>query len=295
MKTLFEIIGLFTVGFLSAQEPKGTIGYTSKQDGNFEIYTMNADGTNPRNISKNEKLDYGSCWSHNGKTIYFYSNRDGNEEIYSMNADGTNPINLTNNNASDRIPDISPNGKLLAFYSNRDHENGEIYLMNVSDKTTIRLTNNDFYEESPCFSSNSKKLLFTREILEVKDSVKASNGDIYLLDLKTKEETRLTFKRGFDSGAKFSPDNKKIAFYGRDEITGNYDIFIMNSDGSEIENLTNDTLQDFSPVWSPDGNWLAFTRGNSENYDIWIMNIQTKEMRRLTTQLKRDETPFWKE
>lgn len=295
MKTLLPIIGLFVFGVISGQEPKGTIGYNSNKDGDFEIYTMNADGSNPQNISNNIKFDYASCWSSNGETIYFYSNRDGNEEIYSIHSDGTNPINLTKNKAADRIPDISPNGKLLAFYSDRDNENGEIYVMNIADKTTKRLTNNQFYEESPSFSNNSKKLLFTKEILEVKDSVKASNGDIYLLDLNTKKETRLTFKRGFDSGAKFSPDDKKIAFYGRDEITGNYDIFIMNSDGTDIKNLTNDKLQDFSPVWSPDGNWLAFTRGNSENYDIWIINVQTKELRRLTTQPKRDETPFWKE
>lgn len=67
----------------------------------------------------------------------------------------------------------------------------------------------------------------------------------------------------------------------------------MNSDGSQLENLTNDELKDFSPSWSLDGKWLAFTRGNSQNYDIWIMNIETKELKRLTTELKRDETPFW--
>ena len=91
----------------------------------------------------------------------------------------------------------------------------------------------------------------------------------------------------------FSPDNTKIAFYGKDTITGFYDIFLMDSDGSNIVNLTNDALEDYSPHWSPDGNWLAFTRGNSDNYDIWILNIHTKEFRRLTTQPKRDETPFW--
>ena len=219
MKTLLIIIGFLTFGDISAQEPKGTIGYTSKQDGNFEIYTLNADGSNPQNISNHPKLDYGNCWSKNGETIYFYSNRDGNDEIYSINSDGTNPINLSENKAIDRIPESAPNGKLLVFQSDRDDPNGEIYLMNLEDKTTTRLTNNSFYEESACFSKNSKKLLFTREFMEKTDSVDVSNGEIFLLDIKTKTETRLTFKRGFDSGAKFSPDNKKITFFGRDEIT----------------------------------------------------------------------------
>ena len=55
-----------------------------------------------------------------------------------------------------------------------------------------------------------------------------SNGELFLLDLKTKKEVRLTHKKGYDSGGDFSPNEKKIAFYGKDEKTGFYDIFIMN-------------------------------------------------------------------
>mgnify|MGYP006168366195 CR=1 FL=1 len=61
-----------------------------------------------------------------------------------------------------------------------------------------------------------------------------------------------------------------------------------------IENLTNDPLEDYSPSWSPDGNWIAYTKGNSENYDVWVINVNTKIKHRLTTQPKRDESPFWK-
>lgn len=165
MKTLLVIIGFLTFGILSAQEPKGIIGYATKQDGNFEIYTINADGSNPQNISNHPKLDYGYCWSKNGETIYFYTNRDGNDEIYSIHSDGTNPINLSENKAADRVPEIAPNGKLLAFQSDRDNQNGEIYLMNLENKITTRLTNNSFYEESPCFSKKTVENYFLQEKL----------------------------------------------------------------------------------------------------------------------------------
>ncbi|WP_445715695.1 TolB family protein [Flavobacterium sp.] len=292
MKTLL-VIGLFFSQLVSAQEPKGSIIYNSKQDGNFEVYTMNPDGSNPKNISNHPKTDYAFCSSENGKSIYFYSNRDGNDEIYKMNLDGLKVENISNHPSSDRVPEISKNEKWLAFQSDRDEKSGEIYLMNLESKNIIRLTNNNLYEESPCFSSNGKKILFTRQIKEKKDTLEVSNGEIFIMDLKTKKEIRLTNKDGFDSGAKFSPNQKQIAFYGKDEITGNYDIFIMNADGTNLTNLTNDVLEDYSPTWSPEGSWLAFTRGNAENYDVWIINIHTKELRRLTTQPKRDESPFW--
>ena len=278
---------------VAAQEPKGSIIYNSKQDGNFEVYTMNPDGSNPKKISNHPKTDYAFCSSENGKSIYFYSNRDGNDEIYKMNLDGLKVENISNHPSSDRVPEISKNEKWLAFQSDRDEKSGEIYLMNLESKNIIRLTNNNLYEESPCFSSNGKKILFTRQIKEKKDTLEVSNGEIFIMDLKTKKEIRLTNKDGFDSGAKFSPNQKQIAFYGKDEITGNYDIFIMNADGTNLTNLTNDVLEDYSPTWSPEGSWLAFTRGNAENYDVWIINIHTKELRRLTTQPKRDESPFW--
>jgi TolB protein len=46
------------------------------------------------------------------------------------------------------------------------------------------------------------------------------------------------------------------------------DIYIMAIDGSGIVNITNDEIEDYSPSWSPDGNWISFTSGNASNYDI---------------------------
>lgn len=63
-----------------------------------------------------------------------------------------------------------------------------------------------------------------------------------------------------DSGAKFSPNGKQIAFYGLTEDK-NYEIHTMNADGTNIINLTNDLLEDYSPEWSRDGKWIAYTSG----------------------------------
>lgn len=152
--------------------PTSVISFLSTRDGNFEIYTMTADGNNVKNLSNNEALDYSTSWSPNGKELLFYSDRDGNKEIYKMNVDGTD---------------------------------------------VIRLTTDEQYNESPTWSPDMKKILFTKELRKPNDTIHASNGEIFSIDLDGKNETRLTNKDGFDSGAFFSPDGSRIAFYGESE------------------------------------------------------------------------------
>lgn len=273
--------------------PVGILTFLTTRDGNFEIYSMTADGKNVKNLTNSNALDFWSSWSPDGKYILFYSNRDGNNEIYRMDADGKNPINLSNHSSNDYLPEWSPDGKKIAFTSDRDHKSREIYTMNVDGSDIVRVTNNEFFEECPNWTIDGSKLLFTRQIKEPNDTSHAANGEIFIMDSDGKNQKRLTFKKGYDSGAKFSPDGKKIAFYGPAE-DGNFEIFLMNSDGSNIINLSNDILEDYSPSWSPDGNWIAYTSGTSTQYDVWLINVGTKKKIRLTTEPKRNETPVWK-
>jgi len=84
------------------------IAFTSYRDGSPEVYVMNADGTDPRNLTNHPAWDLDPAWSPDGSRIAFTSDRDGNEEVYVMNADGTDPRNLTNDPADETEPVWSP-------------------------------------------------------------------------------------------------------------------------------------------------------------------------------------------
>ena len=84
------------------------IAFKSERDGNREIYVMDADGRNPRNLTKNPADDWTPSWSPNGERIAFNTRRPGNSEIYVMDADGDNPQNLTNDPEWDNSPSWSP-------------------------------------------------------------------------------------------------------------------------------------------------------------------------------------------
>ncbi|PWH19403.1 MAG: hypothetical protein DDG58_04920 [Ardenticatenia bacterium] len=73
------------------------IAFESNRDGNTEIYVMNGNGSNQRNVSNFPgAADHGPVWSPDGRQIMFYSNRTGNWDIFVMSSDGQNVINLTN-------------------------------------------------------------------------------------------------------------------------------------------------------------------------------------------------------
>ncbi len=140
--------------------PNSKIAFSSKRDGNDEIYSMYADGTSPTRLTNNPASDYDPAYSPTAQKIAFTSKRDGNDEIYVMNADGSGVTRLTSNNASDAYPVFSPDGQKIAFTSTRDG-NSEIYVMNADGTNQTRLTNNTAFDGWPSFSPDSQKIVFT--------------------------------------------------------------------------------------------------------------------------------------
>ena len=89
-----------------------------------------------------------------------------------------------------------------------------------------------------------------------------------------KNKQWLTSGPAIDVDPAWSPDGKKIVFLSKSNQAGNFDIWVMNSDGSNKQRLTTDPADDGWPSWSPDGSKIAFESNRSGNYDIYIMVIE---------------------
>jgi Tol biopolymer transport system component len=104
----------------------------------------------------------------------------------------------------------------------------------------------------------------------------------------------------------WSPDGDSIAFFS--DRRGNSDIFVMNSDGSHVEQLTRDVFASFyftkspadsSPSWSPDGGQIAFESGRDNqmltyvNHDIYVMAADGSNVKRLTDDGADEGIPRW--
>ena len=277
-------------------DAQARIAFASHRDGNWEIYAMDNDGDNQRNLTNNPSDDQFPSWSPDGKQIVFVSERsdkEWNRQIYVMDDDGGDQQNLSNNDFDEWEPSWSPDGKRIAFVSYREAEwpNYDIYVMDTNGGNPRRLTNNRQIDKSPSWSPDGKRIAFV--------STRAGNSEIYVMGANGGKQRNLTNDRLDDSSPAWSPDGKRIAFVSdRDWILDKdgwptNEIYVMDADGGNEQRLTENGVYDWEPSWSPDGERIAFTSYRDRNAAIYVMDVDGGNQRRLTNNRRGDVSPAW--
>jgi Tol biopolymer transport system component len=146
--------------------PDGTeILYASDEDGCMNLYIMDAEGENVRQITyDNNCYNGGPFFSPDGNHIAFRADRDIPHylQLYVINKDGTNEIQLTANGAVNWAPYWHPNGSVLAFTTSiHGHHCYEIYLLNINTGEQYRLTNHPAFDGLPVFNRDGTKIMWT--------------------------------------------------------------------------------------------------------------------------------------
>lgn len=245
---------LASVGLAQSADTRIAFVSTRHDARNAEIYLMNSDGKRVRRLTEHPQFDSTPAWSPDGKRIIFMSFRDEPGDIYVMNADGINLINLTQSPAGEEAsPSWSPDGKQIAY------------------KSWGIFNANGFFQ-----------------------------SDIWVMGSDGANQRNLTNHIAGDRQPDWSPDGRQIAFtsdrnsdWEFDIWGGNWEVYVMNTDGANLINLTKHPAKDSSADWSPDGTRIAFSSDREGNREIYVMNADGTNPINLTNHPARDGGPDW--
>ena len=199
----------------------------------YDIYRANPDGSGLTRLTDNPKYDAEPIIASDGKSIVFGSQRDGDFDIYRMDADGSNVKRLTDTVGYDGGPWFSPDGSKIAWRAWHPQTDGE----KAQWRDNMQ---NNYIISTPL--------------------------DIWVMDADGSNKQRLTDNGATNWAPSWHPDGRRIVFSSnmddwREDLKTyghNFELYLINVDGSGLERITYNDVFDSFPMFSPDGSKLAF-------------------------------------
>ncbi len=177
-----------------------------------------------------------------------------------MDQDGANHRFLTDGSALVLTPRFSPELQeitYLSYFGNLPR----VYIFNIDTGRQEILGDFPGMTFAPRFSPSGKEVIISM--------AKGGNSDIYTMDLRTRKVTQLTFHSAIDTSGSYSPDSKNIVF--NSDRGGSQQLYTMNSNGKSIRRISYGKGRYATPVWSPRGDLIAFTKIYKGRFFIGVM------------------------
>jgi len=266
-------------------------------------------------------------FSFDGTQLIFQSKRDGAgcDQIYTMKTDGSDVRRVSTGSGRTTCSFFYPDGRHILYASthaggaacppNPDFSRGyvwpiyntyDIYRANPDGSDLQPLTATPGYDAEATIRADGR-IVFT--------SVRDGDMEIYSMNGDGTDVKRLTHRPGPDGGPFFSKDGSLIVFRGHELTPGpemddyrallkeglwrptQLEIFVMNADGSNVRQVTNNGKANFAPYFHPDGRRIIFASNMDDpqqrNFDIYLINIDGTGLERVTYNQTFDGFPMF--
>jgi len=255
------------------------IGFISDRAGGPEIWMMDWDGDNPKQLTRHGAIALAPTWSPDGKKMVFTSFLRGTPALFVLTPQEGYLRLLWDKGGVNSSATFSPDGKQLAFASSRDG-NTDIYILPIDGGTPRRLTTARGIDTQPAWAPNGRQIAFT--------STRSGTPQIYLMDADGSNVRRLSFDGGFHDEATWTHDGTRIACTTK--VGSKFQIATINTVTSQRTVITAPGNNE-SPCFSPDGTMIAFASDRTGTPQIFITDADGVP-HQLTSEGK-NHSPTW--
>ena len=209
----------------------------------YNLYIMDADGSDQRRLTSLPGAEWHASWSPDGRSLVFTAGDAGYASmgIYTLSLEGGEPQPLLVDAFENDAADWSPDGAQLAFSSNREG-NRDIFVINADGSGMRKVVDTGLDDYFPDWSPDGSQLAFFAADLPT------TRQDIFTVNLDGGDLLNLTNTPGVvDEDPQWSPDGSQIIF--QTDRDRNFEVYVMNADGSQPHNLTDHRGRDYWPEW----------------------------------------------
>jgi TolB protein len=260
------------IKLLTGEEGVSTtrIVFSRRGNGSRELYTVDQDGLDPRQLTAGGRICVSPDWSPDGDRIAYSTYHDDKLIIAGHRLSKGASYLICDRADMNDTPAWSPDGSLIAAALST--ESGmEIFVMDGSGQNLRPVTRNGGINTSPTWSPNGKQLAFVSD--------RAGGPQIYVINIDGTDQQRLTFEGSYNTTPAWSPRGDLIAFSRRDGSRNQ--ICITDLNGETIKQTTW-SGDNFEPCFSPDGLHLVFVSDRDGGADLYVMSWDGADQRRLT-------------
>jgi TolB protein len=265
------------------------IVFVSNRSGNKvnkEIWMMDFDGSNQRQITRYNSLSIQPTISADSTKIAFTSYARGNPAIVIFSVDPVRQLPFYNQVASvNETPEFTPDGKQIVYASSASGWT-QIYVANLDGSGLRRISSSSAIEVEPKVNPKTGA-----EIAFV--SGRSGPQQVYRMNMDGADVERLTPGEGEASNPSWNPNGQFLAFsWTRGYATGNFNIFVMDVATRKYTQLTHSEGRNENPSWAPDGQHIVFMSTRTGSPQIWSMLADGTQVQQLTTQGS-NWSPVW--
>jgi Tol biopolymer transport system component len=201
--------------------------------------------------------------SPDGRMMVYASAAAGNLDLYLLRVGGDRAIALTTDPAADSQAAFSPDGERIAFRSER--QGGGIFVMGATGESVRRVTDAGY---DPAWSPDGHRLVYSTEA--VADPVSRDGlSELWIVEVESGKRSLLA--PGDAVQPAWSRRSDRIAYWANTD--GQRDLWTVAAGGGAPVAVTQDAATDWSPEWSPDGQWLYFSSDRGGSFNLWRIPI----------------------